>query len=56
MSAKLYLGRVLLELFQNRITRNRGYSCYYGGYSVFGMNERSFGNSMYSFIPKPEQE
>ena len=38
----LYLWCVLLELFRNRITRNRRCSCSFGSYSVFGMNGISF--------------
>ena len=36
------LGRVLLGLFRNRITRNRRYLYSFGSYSVFGMNGISF--------------
>ena len=65
-----FLGRVLLGLFRNMISRNRRHSCSFASYSVFGMNgisfrheysvfkmnEHSFGNwnSVYSVIPKPE--
>ena len=34
--------RVLLGLFQNRITRNRRFPCSFASYSVFGMNGISF--------------
>ena len=47
------IGRVLLRLFRNRITRNRRYSCSFESYSVHSApdsrsNERNERNTVYS--------